>query len=87
MASARARVLGLSRVEPFLGLHVQRADGTLETLSELPDAKPLLRLGDARAARLFPMGYAPAAAEDWLVGRAVRLALDGTAAAGAVWID
>lgn len=86
-ATARATVLGVSREEPFLGLHLERADGSLETLSELPDAKPILRLGDARAARLFPMGYAPAAAEEWLVGRPVRVALEGDAAAGPVWVD
>jgi len=86
-ATAKATVLGLSREEPFLGLHLERADGTVETLSELPDARPLLRLGDGRTSRLFPMGYAPAAAEDWLVGRAVRVALDGASPAGPVWID
>lgn len=86
-ATTKATVLGVSLEEPFLGLHMQRADGSLETLSELPDAKPLLRLGDGRAARLFPMGYAPAAAEAWLVGRTVRLVLDGAAAAGPVWVD
>jgi hypothetical protein len=85
--TAHATVLGLSREDPFLGLHVQRDDGTLESLSELPDAKPLLRLGDLRTARLYPMGYAPAGAEDWLVGRRVRLVLDGTQASGPVWID
>ncbi|MEW6434917.1 MAG: hypothetical protein AB1730_25735 [Myxococcota bacterium] len=86
-ATAKAKVLGVSLEEPFLGLHLQRADGSLETLSALPDAKPLLRLGDARAARLFPMGYAPAEAEAWLLGRTVRVVLDGAAAAGPVWVD
>jgi len=33
------------------------------------------------------MGYAPAEAEAWLVGRRVRVALDGAALAGAVWVD
>jgi hypothetical protein len=46
-----------------------------------------LRLGDARTARLYPMAYAPAEAEAWLVGRRVRVALDGAALAGAVWVD
>lgn len=85
--TAKAMVMGVSFEEPFLGVHVQRADGSLDTLSESPDAKPLLRLGDVRSARLFPMGYAPAEAEAWLVGRPVRLVLDGAAAAGAVWVD
>lgn len=85
--TAKATVLGVSLEEPFLGLHVQRADGSLDTLSELPDAKPLLRLGDARTARLYPMGYAPAEAEAWLVGKPVRVVLDGAVAAGAVWVD
>ena len=86
-STAKATVLGVSLEEPFLGLHLQRADGSLDTLSELPDAKPLLRLGDARTARLFPMGYAPAEAEAWLVGKPVRVVLDGAVAAGAVWVD
>ncbi|MEW5739367.1 MAG: hypothetical protein AB1938_10600 [Myxococcota bacterium] len=86
-AAAKATVLGVSREEPYLGLHLQRADGSFESLSETPDSKPLLRLGDARSARLFPMGYAPAAAEEWLMGRPVRVALDGTEAVGAVWVD
>lgn len=85
--TATATVLGVSFEEPFLGLHLERADGSLDTLSESPDAKPLLRLGDARTARLYPMGYAPAEAEAWLVGRRVRVALDGAALAGAVWVD
>jgi hypothetical protein len=86
-SSASATVVGLSRDEAYLGLYLQRSDGTLETLSEVPEARPLLRLGDARAGRLFPMGYAPAAAEEWLVGRAVRVVMDQTAPAGPVWVD
>ncbi len=82
-----ARVLGISREEPFLSLHVQRSDGSLDTLSQLPDARPLLRMGDARSGRLYPMGYAPAAVEDWLVGRAVRLVVDGERVAGPVWVN
>lgn len=86
-ATAKATVLGVSRDEPYLGVHLQRADGTLETLSETPDSRPLLRLGDARSARLFPMGYAPAAAEEWLMGRAVRVATDDARVVGSVWVD
>lgn len=67
-------VTGLSREEPWLHLHLQRAGGEI-------DGTPPTRLGSAKARRLYPLGYAPADAEGWLVGRAARTA------DGLVWID
>lgn len=85
--SANATVLGLTREEPVLLVHLERADGQLETLSAESDAKPALRLGDAKSKRLFPPGYSPADAETWLLGRAVKLAVDGDRASGAIWLQ
>lgn len=56
-------VKGLIRDER-LQAHVQAG----EELSTIPE----LRLGDAKKKRLYPLGYAPADAEDWLVGKSVR---------------
>ncbi len=73
-------VKGLSRAEPWLQLHLQRPDGELDMPGG--DAPPApLRLGDTKSRRLYPLGYAPADAETWLVGRSVRRA------DGEVWIN
>jgi hypothetical protein len=73
-------VKGLSREEPWLQLHLQRPDGELEVPAG--DAPPApLRLGDTKARRLYPLGYAPADAETWLVGKSVRRG------DGEVWVN
>ncbi|MGV3622243.1 MAG: hypothetical protein ACO1OB_15575 [Archangium sp.] len=59
-------VKGITREEPWLQVHVQNGDN-VATISE--DG---LRFGDAKKKRLYPLGYAPADAEDWLVGKTVR---------------
>ncbi|PZR12668.1 MAG: hypothetical protein DI536_13875 [Archangium gephyra] len=56
-------VKGLIR-DDQLQAHVQAGD----ELSTIPE----LRLGDAKKKRLYPLGYAPTDAEDWLVGKTVR---------------
>lgn len=73
-------VKGLSRAEPWLQLHLQRPDGELDMPSGDAPAPPL-RLGDAKSRRLYPLGYAPADAEAWLVGKSVRRA------DGEVWVN
>lgn len=82
-----ATVIGLTREDPLLLVHLERPDGELETLSGEADAKPVLRIGDAKSKRLFPPGYSPPDAEEWLVGRSVKLALDGDKVSGAVWVQ
>lgn len=64
-------IKGVAREEPWLQLHLQSARGALETLSGNVEGEGTLRLGDAKTKRLFPLGYAPADAEAWLLGRAV----------------
>ncbi len=80
IASA-VQVMGVAREEPWLQLHVQGANGTVQMLSGDVEGKASLRLGDAQRKRLFPLGYAPADAETWLLGRKVWRA------DSQVWID
>ena len=80
IASA-VQVMGVAREEPWLQLHVQGANGTVQMLSGDVEGKATLRLGDAQRKRLFPLGYAPADAETWLLGRKVWLA------DGQLWIN
>lgn len=74
-------VKGVAREDPWLQLHVQGANGKIETLSADVEGPATLRLGDARRKRLFPLGYAPADAETWLLGRNVWRA------DGQLWIN
>jgi len=76
-----AVVKGVAREEPWLQLHLMGPNGKMEMLSGDVEGRSTLRLGDFRHKRLFPLGYAPADAETWLVGRKVWRA------EGKVWID
>lgn len=78
---AQVVVKGVAREDPWLQLHVQGANGKLEMLSGDVAGPATLRLGDARRKRLFPLGYAPADAETWLLGRNVWRA------DGQVWVN
>lgn len=73
-------VKGVTRDEQWLQLHLQSSSGELETLSGSVEGEVTLRLGDATRKRLYPLGYAPADAETWLLGRTARRA------AGQVWL-
>jgi hypothetical protein len=64
-------VKGVAREEPWLQVHVQAPNGKVEMLSGDVEGKATLRLGDLNKKRLFPLGYAPANAESWLIGRKV----------------
>jgi hypothetical protein len=74
-------VKGVAREEPWLQLHLQGSNGKVEMLSGDVEGKATLRLGDVKRKRLFPLGYAPADAETWLIGRNVWRA------DGQVWIN
>lgn len=74
-------VKGVAREDPWLQLHVQGANGQIEMLSGAVEGTATLRLGDAKRKRLYPLGYAPADAENWLVGRNVWRA------DGQVWVN
>ncbi len=74
-------VKGVAREEPWLQLHLQGPGGKMEMLSGDVEGTATLRLGDARKKRLFPLGYAPADAEGWLLGRKVWRA------GGQVWLE
>ena len=68
---SRAIVKGVAREDPWLQLHLQGPNGKLEMVSGAVEGAATLRLGDAHKKRLFPLGYAPADAETWLLGRSV----------------
>lgn len=74
-------VKGLTRDAQWLQVHVQSPSGALETISGDVAGQATLRLGDARKKRLYPLGYAPADAEGWLLGRTLRRN------AGQLWLD
>ena len=78
---AAVLVKGVARDEPWLQLHLQGTNGKVEMLSGDVEGKATLRLGDAQRKRLFPLGYAPADAESWLIGRKVWRS------DGEVWIN
>ncbi len=82
-----AMVRGLTLDEPALDMHLERENGALESLSTLPDEGPVLRLGDSKSRRLYPLAYAPEDPEDWLLGQKVSVALDGDRANGTVWVS
>lgn len=79
--ASAVQVMGVAREEPWLQLHVQGANGKVQMLSGDVEGKATLRLGDAKRKRLFPLGYAPADAETWLLGRKVWQT------DGQVWIE
>jgi hypothetical protein len=74
-------VKGVAREEPWLQVHVQGPNGKVEMLSGHVEGKATLRLGHVKRKRLFPLGYAPANAESWLVGRNVWRA------EGQLWVN
>lgn len=74
-------VKGVARDEPWLQLHLQGANGKLEMFSGDVEGEATLRMGDAPRKRLFPLGYAPADAETWLLGRHVWRG------GGQIWVD
>ncbi len=82
-----AMVRGLTLDEPALDMHLERENGTLESLSTLPEEGPVLRLGDSKSRRLYPLAYAPGDSESWLLGQKVSVALEGDHANGTVWVS
>jgi hypothetical protein len=81
-----AVVRGVSTDEGELELHLETSAGAWLTLSSGRDARPPLRLGDARARRLFPAGYVPPDPADWLLGRVVRGDFEALQS-GLVWVS
>lgn len=76
-----AVVKGVAREEPWLQLHLQVQNGKIEMLSGDVEGTATLRLADLHKKRLFPLSYAPADAEAWLLGRKVWRA------EGQVWLE
>ena len=82
-----ATVRGLTLDEPWLDLHLERANGLIDSLSTLAEEGPMLRLGDAKTRRLYPIAYAPEDSEDWLLGKKVSVVIvAGDKANGIVWV-
>jgi len=82
-----AMVRGLTLDEPWLDMHLERANGVIESLSTLPEEGPMLRLADAKNRRFYPLAYAPEDSEAWLLGKKVSVGLEGDKASGVVWVS
>ncbi len=86
-ALAEASVLGVSRDDEVLGLHLELGTGTLLTFSTARDADHALRLASLKEHRLYPPGYVPGDAEAWLAERRVKFELDHDLPVGALWLE
>jgi hypothetical protein len=80
-------VMGLTRDDGVLGMHLELPGGGLASLTASAETPTPLRIGSATQKRLYPEGYTPADAEDWLSGRLVSVVLDRDAVLGPVWLD
>jgi len=82
-----ATLKALTREEPEFELHAESDDGQLVTLSTDGEEGPLLRVGDARTRRLYPLRYWPHEPEALLLGRKALLAVEGGRATGLVFLQ
>ncbi len=82
-----AVVKGVTRHEPGLDVHLEQVDGALASLSSDGEEGPLLRLGDVKARRLWPLGYSPDDAADWLLGKKALVAVSQGKSTGVVWLQ
>jgi hypothetical protein len=82
-----AMIRGVTRDAPELDLYLEREDGALEYLSSGSEDGPRLRLGDLKSKRLYPRGYSPGDAAEWLVGRKAMVAGTVGEATGLVWVN
>lgn len=82
-----ANVLGVTRNDGVLAVHLELATGALKTLSVDPDAELTLRLATVKEHAFYPLRYSPADAELWLSGRTVRVAIDADHLTGPLWLD
>jgi hypothetical protein len=82
-----ASVLGVTRDDGVLAVHLELASGALKMFSVDPEAALSLRLASAKTHALYPLRYSPADAESWLSGRTVRIALEADHLVGPLWLD
>lgn len=80
-------VAGLTTDDGVLGLHLELPGGGIASLSVTRESPTPLRFASATLRRLYPPGYSPPAAEAWLSGRLVSVALQGLVIKGPVWLD
>ncbi len=82
-----ALVLGVSRDDDVLGVHLELKQVSMLSFSSDLQAEHVLRLASAKDRRLYPLGYVPADAELWLSGRKVKLAFEHELPVGALWLE
>ncbi|MBL8919661.1 MAG: hypothetical protein JNJ54_12410 [Myxococcaceae bacterium] len=87
----RAHRLGtikaVTRDEPEYGVHAEDAQGLLIGFSSDGDEGPVLRLGELKSKRLFPLRYWPKDLETLLLGHHVLMGLNETEPTGVVFVQ
>jgi hypothetical protein len=86
-SSTDALVLGVSRDDDVLGVHLELKQISMLSFSSDLQAEHVLRLASAKDHRLYPLGYVPADAELWLSGRKVKLEFANDLPVGALWLE
>jgi len=77
----------VTRDEPEYELHAEDDNGQLLTFSSDGEEGPLLRLGDLKSRRLFPLRYWPWGLESSLLGHHVMIGLVDQEPSGAVFVQ
>jgi hypothetical protein len=77
----------VTRDEPEYELHAEDDKGQLITFSSDGEAGPVLRLGDLKARRLFPLRYWPRELEGSLLGHHVMMGLVDQEPSGVVFVQ
>ncbi|MBE2252655.1 MAG: hypothetical protein IAE78_24195 [Myxococcus sp.] len=80
-------VRAVTRDEPEYELHAEDQEGQLVAFSSDGEAGPVLRLGDLKSKRLFPLRYWPMDLEGALLGRPVMMGLSQQAPTGLVFVQ
>ncbi|MCA2978033.1 MAG: hypothetical protein INH37_07100 [Myxococcaceae bacterium] len=82
----RVVLSALTLEEPDYGLYGEDAEGALVSFSSDGQDGPLLRLGDTKARRLFPLRYLPKDPERQWIGRAALAAMKDTQVTGLLFL-
>jgi hypothetical protein len=85
-AFKKVSLKALTQDEPEYELHAEDADGVLLTFSSDGEAGPLLRLGDAKTKRLFPLRYVRKEPEGAWLGKPAVVALKDGQPTGVVFL-
>lgn len=77
----------VTRDDPEYEVHAEDEQGHLIAFSSDGEAGPVLRLGDFKTRRLFPLRYWPRDLEASLLGRKALMGLTGTEPTGVVFVQ